>query len=64
MSQGQGGPWKGRSEGPGANLQDAIVDAWDKAKGDEAPAGKYVVESIEIETSNPIHAYVVVIKTG
>jgi hypothetical protein len=62
MNPGGGNSWKpGKSEGPGASLQKAIEDAWEKAKGDGAPAGMYVVTRIEIETKNPIHAYTVVI---
>jgi hypothetical protein len=64
MNQGGGGPWKGKSEQPGASLQKAIEAAWEKASGDGAPAGKYVVQKIEIEASNPITAYVVVIGPG
>lgn len=60
MTNGQGGPWKGRSEQPGATLQKAIENAWEKAKNDQAPAGLYDVK-IQIETNNPIHAYVVII---
>ena len=61
MNQGDGPPWKGKSEGDDASLQAAIEDAWEKAKGKHAAAGKYVVDRIEIETSNPIHAYIVLI---
>jgi hypothetical protein len=61
MNHGVGGPWKGKSEGPGSNLQKALEDAWDQAKGGNAPAGKYVVDSIQIETENPIRSYIVVI---
>ncbi|MFL5960506.1 MAG: hypothetical protein ACJ75G_09600 [Gaiellaceae bacterium] len=49
--------WKGQGE----KLKDAFDDAWDKAKGNGAEPGKYVVERIEIETSNPIHSYSVII---
>jgi hypothetical protein len=59
MNDGEG---HGRSEGPHASLQDAIANAWDDAKGKNAPAGKYMVDKISIETTNPIHAYIVVIK--
>jgi hypothetical protein len=52
----------GRSEGPHASLHDAIANAWDDAKGKNLPAGRYVVDEIEIETTNPIHAYVVKIR--
>ena len=61
MHQGEGPPWKGKSEGDDASLQAAIEDAWKKAKEKNAPAGRYVVDRIEIETTNPIHAYVVII---
>ena len=59
MTHGEGPPWKGKSEGDDASLQAAIEDAWEKAKGHHAPAGWYAVSDIKIETSNPIHAYVV-----
>ena len=61
MHQGEGPPWKGKSEGDDASLQKAIEDAWENAKGHHAPAGWYVVDQIKVQTSNPIHAYVVVI---
>lgn len=61
MNQGEGPPWKGKSQGDDASLQAAIEDAWENAKGHQAPAGWYVVDKIKIETSNPIHAYVVLI---
>jgi hypothetical protein len=52
----------GRSEGPNASLDDAISNAWTDAKGKNLPPGRYVVHKIEVETTNPIHAYVVTIK--
>jgi hypothetical protein len=61
MHEGEGPPWKGKSEGPGASLQAAIEDAWENAKGHQAQAGWYVVDKIKVETSNPIHAYVVLL---
>jgi len=61
MHEGEGPPWKGKSEGPGASLQAAIEDAWENAKGHHAQAGWYVVDKIKVETSNPIHAYVVLL---
>ena len=60
MNHGEGPPWKGKSEGVDASLQAAIEDAWEKAKG-QAAAGRYVVERIEIEATNPIRAYIVFI---
>jgi len=61
MHEGEGPPWKGKSEGPGASLQAAIEDVWENAKGHQAQAGWYVVDKIKVETSNPIHAYVVLL---
>ena len=61
MSHDEGPPWKGKSEGDDASLQAAIEDAWEKAKGHHAQAGWYVVDEIKVLTSNPIHAYVVLI---
>jgi ribosomal protein S5 len=52
----------GRSEGDDASLADAIVKAWEDAKKKSLPPGTYVVHKIEIETTNPIHAYAVTIK--
>ena len=52
----------GRSEGEHASLHKAIENAWEDAKGKHLPAGTYVVDTIEIETTNPIHAYAVTIK--
>ena len=61
MNQGGGPPWKGKSEGDDASLQAAIEDAWENAKGHHADAGWYVVDKIKVQTSNPIHTYVVLI---
>jgi hypothetical protein len=47
-------------EGKGGNLGAAFENAWDSAKGSGAEPGRYTVE-IAIETSNPIHTYIVVI---
>ena len=61
---GNGPPYHGRSEskpGAPASLQDAIDDAWNNAKGKHAEAGWFVVDDIKIQTTNPIHAYVVLI---
>ena len=52
--------WTGRSEGPDATLDAAFKDAWEKAKKGGGPTGTYDV-AIQIETENPIHAYVVII---
>jgi hypothetical protein len=63
MNQGKG-PWRGESRDKDhkkASLQGAIEDAWANAKKDHA-SGAFVVDSIEIEADNPIHAYIVVIK--
>lgn len=62
MNQGNG-PWKGESrdkDDKKASLQCAIEDAWENAKKDHA-SGTFVVDRIEIEADNPIHAYIVVI---
>lgn len=64
MSHGKGPPWTGKSEGESASLDQAFQDAWDKAKGDDAPPGTYVVTRIEIEARNPIHSYSVTINPG
>ncbi len=64
MNQGKGPPWRGESKDKDdkkASLQAAIEDAWENAKGHQAPAGWYVVDKIKVETSNPIHAYVVLL---
>ena len=47
-------------EGKGDKLKDALDQAWDKAKADGAPPGKYKVD-LAIETENPIRGYIVVI---
>ena len=47
-------------KGKGGNLGAAFEHAWDEAKADGAPAGKYKVE-LEIETENPIRGYIVII---
>lgn len=52
--------WTGRSEGDHASLQAAFEDAWHRAKEGGAPPGEYDVK-IKIVTTNPIHAYIVVI---
>jgi hypothetical protein len=56
MSNGMHGPWSGR----GANLEAAFEDAWHNAKNAGASPGTYKVE-ISIETTNPIHTYIVII---
>jgi hypothetical protein len=64
MNGGNGPPYRGRSESkPGnpATLEGAIADAWDNAKGKHADVGWYSVHDIKIQTTNPIHAYVVLI---
>jgi hypothetical protein len=61
MSHGGGKSYKGKSEGDNASLQDAIVNAWENAAKDNAPAGTYAVSDIEITTVNPIHGYSVTI---
>jgi hypothetical protein len=59
MSNGPKGPWKGQ----GNKFGDACNDAWNKAKGDQAPPGTYkVVEPILIECENPIRTYIVTIE--
>jgi hypothetical protein len=52
--------WTGRSEGPGATLEAAFEDAWEKAKAGGGPAGEYDV-AIKIDAKNPIHAYIVIV---
>jgi len=51
-------------EGYGKTLPTALTNAWNVAKKDGAKPGKYVVQSIVIETTNPIHGYIVVIGPG
>ena len=51
-------------EGSGEHLHDALDDAWQKAKKDQEPPGTFVVQSIRIETENPIRGYIVVIGPG
>lgn len=51
-------------EGKGEHLHDALEDAWQRAKKDQAPPGTYVVQGIAIETENPIRGYIVVIGPG
>ena len=47
-------------EGRGGNLGAAFENAWNSAKENGAPPGRYTVE-IAIETENPIRSYVVII---
>lgn len=47
-------------KGRGANLEAAFEDAWHHAKDEGAAPGTYTVQ-IEIEASNPIHSYIVII---
>jgi hypothetical protein len=60
MDQGAGGPWKGKAP----SLEAAFEEAWATAKEQGAGPGRFVVESIEIETENPIRTYVVIIGPG
>jgi hypothetical protein len=63
MNPSGGNPWPpGKSEGPDASLQKALVDAWRQAEGNGAPAGTYSVTRIELECRNPIHSYTVTIE--
>jgi len=66
MNPGQGGPWKGKGEskGPDKSLEKALAAAWEDAKSKGAPAGTYVVDSIKIDTENPIRGYIVTITDG
>lgn len=66
MNPGQGGPWKGKgkSEGADKSLEKAFEAAWEDAKGKGGPAGKYVLERIEVDTTNPITTYTVIITSG
>ncbi len=52
--------WTGRSDGEHASLHAAFEDAWHRAKKEGAAPGEYDV-AIKIETTNPIHAYIVTI---
>jgi hypothetical protein len=47
-------------EGKGGNLGAAFEHAWNKAKEDGAPPGRYKVE-LKIEAENPIRGYIVII---
>ena len=49
-----------RFKGRGGNLGAAFEHAWDKAKEDGAPPGRYKVE-LAIDAENPIRGYIVVI---
>ena len=51
-------------EGYGEHLTTALEHAWEQAKKDGAKPGKYVVQTIVIETENPIRGYIVVIGPG
>lgn len=53
------GPWKGKSN---ANLQKAIEDAWEVAKGDVPSGSTLVVDEISFIGENPITEYSVKIK--
>ena len=57
---GEGPHYHGRSEGPDKSLEKALKDAWDQATKDHADPGVYDVD-IKIETTNPIHAYIVIL---
>jgi hypothetical protein len=62
---GNGQSYRGHSEGPNASLEDAIGNAWDNASKDHPPAaaGWFSVHDIRIQTTNPIHAYSVLISS-
>lgn len=47
-------------EGRGGNLGAAFENAWNSAKENGAPPGRYTVE-IAIEAENPIRSYIIVI---
>jgi hypothetical protein len=49
--------WNGR----GPSLEAAFEDAWHQAK-QSGQSGRFIIDSIGFEASNPIHAYIVVIK--
>jgi len=51
-------------EGYGKTLTTALNNAWKQAKSDGAKPGTYVVQTIAIETENPIRGYIVVIGPG
>jgi hypothetical protein len=49
-----------RWEGRGANLVAAFEDAWHQAER-SGKSGRFTVETIAFEASNPIHTYIIVI---
>ena len=49
--------------GTGETVEEAAAHAWENARAAGAKPGKYLIEKIEIETVNPIRAYVVTIGT-
>jgi hypothetical protein len=48
-------------EGRGASIQAACEDAWHKAR-EAGKSGRFKVETTAFEASNPIHAYIVIIR--
>jgi ribosomal protein S5 len=50
-----------RGQGKAGKLKDAIEAAWEDAKAKGAGPGTYEIKSIQIETNNPIHSYIVII---
>ena len=47
--------------GTGKTIEAAAAHAWENARAARAKPGTYAIEKIEIETVNPIRAYIVTI---
>lgn len=52
-----------RWEGRGPSLEAAFEQAWQEAKK-SGQSGRFTIDTIGFEASNPIHAYIVIIKAG
>jgi hypothetical protein len=52
-----------RWEGRGASLEAAFEQAWQQAKSN-GKSGRFTIDTIGFEASNPIHVYIVIIKSG
>ncbi len=50
--------------GRGRTFDDAVTDAWDKAKRDEGEPGWYKIEATFVRVENPIREYKVIIAPG
>ena len=46
-------------QGEGPSLEAAFEDAWQKAKGNHEPPGRYTARLVAVEATNPIHTYIV-----